>query len=301
MTSNINMRHIEAFRAVMMAGTVVGAARLLNLTQPSVSRTIGLLESKLNYDLFERRGRRLFPTVEAEALYREIEQSYAGIERINQVAQDIRHHRAGSLRIATLPALGHSVVPQTLAHFLKTRPKVSVFVQSLPSRQIAELVATKQFDLGVVELPLYKTGTRVIALPSARTMAVMRRDHALATRALISLSDLANERMVLPSPHSYVRYQIDDAFTQLGIRPNISVETATSTIACALAAAGVGIALVSQWAAVPHMDKDTLAIPIKEEVHSKYGLMQPSTNSAMILVSEFSELLSEIMSTNAER
>jgi len=100
-----DLRHIEAFRAVMLAGSVVGAARLLNVTQPGVSRTIGLLELRLGYALFERRGRRLVPTAEAEALYREIEHVYSGIERIAHVAQDIRLQRAGALRVATLPAL----------------------------------------------------------------------------------------------------------------------------------------------------------------------------------------------------
>ena len=52
----------------MLAGSVVGAARLLNVTQPGVSRTIGLLELRLGYALFERLGRRLVPTAEAEAL-----------------------------------------------------------------------------------------------------------------------------------------------------------------------------------------------------------------------------------------
>ena len=60
------------------------------LPSRAVSRTIGLLELRLGYALFEWRGRRFVPTAEAEALYREIEHVYSGIERIAHVAQDIR-------------------------------------------------------------------------------------------------------------------------------------------------------------------------------------------------------------------
>src|SRR5690606_38915260 len=90
MKPKLNIRQIEAFRAVMLSGSVVGAAKLLNVTQPGVSRTIGHLELHLGYELFERRGRRIFPTPEAEALYREVERLYVGVEQIGQAAMDIR-------------------------------------------------------------------------------------------------------------------------------------------------------------------------------------------------------------------
>ena len=60
----LNLRQIEAFRAVMLTGSVVGAARQMSVTQPGVSRTIGLMELRIGYALFERRGRRLVPTPE---------------------------------------------------------------------------------------------------------------------------------------------------------------------------------------------------------------------------------------------
>ena len=69
----LTFKQIEAFRSVMVNGSVVGAAKLMNLTQPSVSRTIALLEIRLGYPLFVRRGRRLLPTPQADALYREVD------------------------------------------------------------------------------------------------------------------------------------------------------------------------------------------------------------------------------------
>ena len=137
MKSQINLKHLEAFRSVMLAGSVVGAAKLLNVTQPGVSRTIGLLELRLGFTLFVRQGRKLIPTPEAEALFREIEPFYSGVERIAQVAQDIRLQRAGALRVACLPALAQGMAPRAIAQLSAARPNVSVFLQSLPSRQIA--------------------------------------------------------------------------------------------------------------------------------------------------------------------
>lgn len=296
MKIEMNMRHIEAFRAVMISGSVIGAAKLLNVTQPGVSRTIALMELRLGYDLFQRKGRRLTPTSEGEALYREVEQLYVGIDRITQVAYDIRHHRAGALRLATLPALAHWLVPAVVAQFLATRPQVRVFVQTLPSTQIADLVATRQFDLGVVELPMSKSGVNVQPLPPAPIVAVLPVDHRLAVREMLTLGDLAGERLVLPSPQSYLRFQIDDAFNRGGVSPQVVAETPTSPFICALVAEGVGIGLVSTWTPSRH-DARVVQRPFQEPLQSQYACLRAEGAVPMVLADEFQSMLAEQMQT----
>ncbi|MBL0124109.1 MAG: LysR family transcriptional regulator [Betaproteobacteria bacterium] len=293
MKAELNLRHIEAFRAVMLTGSVVGAARLMSVTQPGVSRTISLMELRIGYALFERRGRRLVPTPEADALYREIEHLYGSIERIGQVAQDIRFQRAGALRIATLPALAQWLLPRGITRFLSTRPNVTVFVQSLPSRQIAELVSTRQFDVGVVELPVSRPAIEIEPFDPVQSMAVMPASHRLAKKARISLKDLDGERMVLLSQHSYVRYQIDDAFSKLGVAPNVVLETPSSSIACALVAAGAGITLVSRWTAVPFAGPDLVVRPVKETIESRYAIIFPQLAVRQTLAEAFAQDLRE--------
>jgi DNA-binding transcriptional LysR family regulator len=285
MKSLLNLRQIEAFRGVMLTGSVVGAARLMNVTQPGVSRTISLMELHIGYPLFERRGRRLVPTPEAEALYREIEKLYGSVERIAQVAQDIRFQRAGALRVAVLPALAQWLAPRAIARFMKERPKVTVFVQSLPSRQIAELVSTRQFDLGLIELPVSRPAIDIEPLEPTRSVAVMPSSHPLAAQAKISLKDLAGERMVLLSQHSFVRYQIEEAFSKLGVSPNVVAETPSSSIACALVAAGVGITLVSSWTAEPFVGPDLAIRPVKESIASRYAVIHPQAGARSSLAS----------------
>ncbi|MGZ5869719.1 MAG: LysR substrate-binding domain-containing protein [Croceibacterium sp.] len=293
MKPTITLRQIEAFRLVMLVGSVVGAARLMNVTQPGVSRTIGSLESSVGYPLFERRGRRLAPTAEAEALYREIEQLNASVERIAQVAQDIRFQRAGALRVATLPALAQWLVPRGIMRFLSSRPKVTVFVQSLPSRQIAGLVSTRQFDVGIVELPLSQPAIEIEPLEPVQSVAVMASSHRLASRRRISLKDLNGERMVLLSQHSIVRYQIDDAFYAAGAAPNVVLETPSSSIACALVAAGAGITIVSRWTAAPFAAPDLVVRPVKEAIASRYAIIFPHVTTRLPLANAFANDLRE--------
>lgn len=289
MKSALNLRQIEIFRAVMITGSITGAANLMNVTQPGVSRTVAILESKLGYALFKRQGRRIAPTPEALALYREVEKSYRSIELISQVALDIGLQKAGALRLAVLPALAHWLLPNVIARFLVTRPKVKVFFESMPSRQIAELVSTKQFDLGIVELPLFRSTIEIEPLDPIPYVAVIPVAHRLAQEESISLKDLHGERMVLISQHSVVRHQIDVMFSSLGVAPDVAIETPSTSLACSLAAEGAGIALASKWTAAPFQGSRVAILSIREAFGSNMAIIFPEFGDRLALANAFAE------------
>ncbi|MEW9613386.1 LysR substrate-binding domain-containing protein [Shinella sp. S4-D37] len=289
MKSLLNLRQIEMFRAVMICGSITGAANWMNLTQPGVSRTIAILEARLGYALFTRKGRRIIPTAEAEALYREVENSYRSIEYIGQIALDIGLQRAGALRVATLPALAQWLVPQVLGHFLSSRPKVSAFVESMSSRQIAELVSTRQFDVGIVEMPTFRAAIEVRPLPPIPYVAVIPQTHRLAGQDAISLKDLHGERMILLSQHSFVRHQIDSMLSALGVAPNVVVETPSASIACGLAAAGIGITLVGRSTAKPLDGAGVVVKPLVEAFQGNLGVIFPEMEQGSRLAAAFAD------------
>jgi DNA-binding transcriptional LysR family regulator len=65
----LNFRQIEAFRAVMLTGTTIAAANMLNTTQPSISRALGQMQAAAKLKLFELDRSRLRPTPEAVKLF----------------------------------------------------------------------------------------------------------------------------------------------------------------------------------------------------------------------------------------
>ncbi|UHS59850.1 LysR family transcriptional regulator [Agrobacterium vaccinii] len=299
MKSALNLRQIEIFRAVMISGSITGAANLMNITQPGVSRTIAMLESKLGYALFKRQGRRIAPTPEAEALYREVEKSYRSIELISEVALDIGMQKAGALRIAVLPALAHWLVPRAIARFLATRPKVKVFFESMPSRQIAELVSTRQLDLGIIELPLFRSTIEIEPLDPIPYVAVIPMSHPLAGQSSISLKELNGERMVLISQHSMVRHQIDNMLSSLGVAPDVAIETPSTSLACSLAAEGVGIALASKWTATPFQGDHVAVLPIREAFGSNMAIIFPELGERLALATAFAQEFRDGLRTDA--
>jgi hypothetical protein len=85
----MELHQLEAFSAVMSAGSITGAGRLLERSQPAVTRQIQELEADLGYALFNRNGPRVTPTHRAFLLYEEVERSLIGLKSIEQRARAI--------------------------------------------------------------------------------------------------------------------------------------------------------------------------------------------------------------------
>ncbi|EGQ8046794.1 LysR family transcriptional regulator [Vibrio parahaemolyticus] len=110
----MNLRQLEVFYAIMQAGTVSGAARLLHVSQPNVTRVLAHTEQQLGFALFERVKGRLVPTQEAKALLPEAEKVYQQLGQFrsltNKVKQGTQH-----LRVGAPPVLAAHLLAPTVA------------------------------------------------------------------------------------------------------------------------------------------------------------------------------------------
>ena len=111
----INVRHLAVFRAVMQMGTVSGAARMLNVSQPAVTKSLQLLESHLGVTLFERVKGRLKPAGDSEILMPEIDRLFSMILSVEQLAEEVRRGHKGHVAIATVGTLASSLVASAVA------------------------------------------------------------------------------------------------------------------------------------------------------------------------------------------
>src|SRR5258707_14525175 len=146
--ARINSRQVEAFRAMMLTGSVTEAAKLMAVTQPAVSRLLRDFQALLKMELFEKRGIGLVPTAAATALYMEVERSFVGLERITAAATEIRSRRTGTLRIGALPALSNGYLPRLAGGFLKDRPNLNLSFFGVISPIVVDWVLNNAGDDG---------------------------------------------------------------------------------------------------------------------------------------------------------
>lgn len=132
-TVGIAIRHVDVFRAIMQAGSVTAAARLLFTSQPTVSRELARLESITGLKLFEREGGRLIPTGQAVMLFEEVEHSYVGLEGINSVAHLIRRFEQGQLSITCLPLFSQTLLPKACKRFQQHHAGIGISIAAQES------------------------------------------------------------------------------------------------------------------------------------------------------------------------
>ena len=152
---HLNSRQVEAFRALMLTASTVRAAEMMHVTQPAVSRLVRELQEALDLTLFERRGTRLVPTSAAVSLFREVERSFVGMERIAQCGAGTARRAApaccawpGCRRCATASCRAIA------GGFLAERPRLDFALFGLISSSVLDWVVSDQCDIGFAAAPM---------------------------------------------------------------------------------------------------------------------------------------------------
>lgn len=282
----INQRQVEAFHAVMRTGSMTGAANLMSVTQPAVTRLVRDFEEVIGLPLFERKGSQLIPTPQALALIPEVERSFIGLDRIGRLAAGIREHTAGSLRIAAMPAVANTLLPRFLSRFLRERPDLQISILGVPSHQVVEMVSAGQVDIGYAEGPLNPHGVEMEAV-EMDAMAVMPSDHPMAQLEVVNPADFAGERFISMRPGSIFSSGVQLALAQ--VPRVVRLEASLTHTACALVAQGLGVSIVDPPTAEDFAGKGLVARPLSVRIDTGFLVIRSSKSTQQGLTEEFSD------------
>lgn len=216
----IDPRHLEILAAIVDAGGVSEGATRLGKSQPSLSRSIALLEARLGAPLFEKGKRPLQPTPLGTALSEE--------GRIITQAKDaaakkaLSHSRGhvGSIRIGGTPVFMDGVISPMLATFQQEFPELRLDQSYGFLDDLLRQLENDQIDLAICpvvpsELPddfdlqVLLPGRNVIACGSA---------HPLARRTSLRLDDIAPYPWIAPPTNSPLFQDLRQVLSEIGIK-----------------------------------------------------------------------------------
>ncbi len=245
----MNLRHWEIAWAVLSTGSVTRAAEVLRISQPSVSQALRHTEDQLGFALFNRVHGRLTPTFEATLLLPEMEQMFGHAERMDQLARDLRHSREGLVHVATIATLAAAVLPSAIASLRERHPDVRVKLSVLATSEVVRLTAGHLVDFGLIHTEASDSGLEVEDVMRSQMICIMRSDHPLAKRTVVSPRDLQGQTLI--AARDSVEPLISSAFRQAGDVLDMAIEVNHSLTASRLVELGLGVALVDPFVLRP--------------------------------------------------
>jgi DNA-binding transcriptional LysR family regulator len=276
----MNLKQLEVLKAVMSAGSTVGASEMLKLSQSAISRHLTGLEAELGFDLFIRDKGRLVPRPEARALVPDVEDLTAVLARVRRKAADIKAGAGGDglLRVAFPHSMTTTILPRVLARFFPAHPRAVVETLAGPYGVIEQMVRSGSADLGFVRLPAEDPAFRVRPLLRGGTICVMAVDHPLAKREHIELRHLARNDLILLGRQRSSRNELEYELREAGAPFHCRIEVHSVEAACACAAAGLGVAVVPALIAGFFRSERLAMRPFHPDRLSDYGIvMLPDT------------------------
>jgi LysR family transcriptional regulator, benzoate and cis,cis-muconate-responsive activator of ben and cat genes len=253
----VELRHVRYFLATVECGSVSAAAAALHLTQPGLSRQLRQFERDLEVTLFERRSGRLLPTRTGEALVPIGRSLLDRAAELREAATFIAHGRLDRLTIGAPTVTLTEIVAPFIATLGPDDPTPSVLATE-------GLTSSESLRRGA-DLAIGTSSPRAphVSIPMAvlPVWAYVPPDHPWADRDAVPLAELLGEPLIVLPVSFTSRQAFDAAVAREGAGASTLLETTSATVAQALAAAGRGIALVSDD---PRFDLRPLPIDLAE-------------------------------------
>jgi DNA-binding transcriptional LysR family regulator len=281
----MNLRQIEVMRAFMLTGTVSGAAELLHISQPGVSKALKHIEDQLAVRLFRRVKGRLLPTAEAEQLFTTISEAWLQIERVGNLARNLGSGVPAILRVGTTPSLGASLIPSIVSVLMKRRKELRLSVELSAPNVLIESLFTRNIDVAVTLFPVAHPGLLVEKVTDSPLVCIMPKNHALARRTAVSLADMQPFPFVSFAPNTPEGRQIGDLFARAGFERNVAIEVRSSASACWFVKAGAGVAIVDFFAVFKEAFPGVVARPLRPSISFEMNICTHAlapTSDAMV-------------------
>jgi DNA-binding transcriptional LysR family regulator len=291
----MNLRHIEIFHAVYVTGSVSAAARALNVSQPSVSKTLRHAEALLGFELFHRVAGRLVPTEDAHAMFDGVADIQERVRGLRETGRNLRAGAGRTLRISALPSLGLGALPTAVSRFLASRPEVHFDLQTVHHDDLLRKLYERETDIAVAyEVP---RGAPLGQhwLGEGELVMFYREQDLPDAPSRLELSQLAGAPFITLAASGPIGQMFTREIDRLGVELREVASARTFYIAAALVRAGVGMAVVDSFTAeawmAPGLSMRPLRPSLAFDVHAIHLVDRPPS----ALAGEFLRVLADVI------
>jgi len=255
----MDIHHLRVFASVFQDKSFSKASKKLRLTQPTVSAHIRALEEEYNCKLFDRLGRTIIPTKEAEVLYQYAIEIIEKADAIKEAIGRFKNKITGKLIIGASTIPGTYLLPLIMTSFQKKYPSVSFQILIADSKKIVESLSKHEVLMGIVGAKFGNNKINYVPLLDDELIVVS--SPSLIKNNRITLKQLVRFPMILREEGSGTRTMTEQILSGKGItHHSISVAGifgSTDAVKQAVKA-GLGVSILSRLSVSDELKYKTL-------------------------------------------
>ncbi|NYT79596.1 LysR family transcriptional regulator [Alcaligenaceae bacterium] len=240
---------LRLFLDVHEAGTITGGAKRSHMTLASASERIKGMEDILGVDLLVRDWRGVQVTPAGRTL---LHHARGVLQQIDRMRGELDHYGKGlkgHVRLLCNTSALSEYLPEILSAFLAQYPQISVDLEERPSYEIADAVRAGMADIGLVANSADLQGLEVYAFRPDPLVLIVANSHELATRASISLSEVAGYDFIGLLEGSALQEHVTHHARRAGKQLSYRIRLRNIDAVCRMVGQGIGIAVVPKAAA----------------------------------------------------
>jgi DNA-binding transcriptional LysR family regulator len=261
----MDVRDLQVFLSVSKHLNYTRAGEEVHLSQPSVSVRIRQLESELAVKLFEQLGKKVVLTDAGQLLVPYANRVIAAVDDAHHAIDELQGLERGSLRIGASTTPGMYLVPQVVARFKRSHPKIDIHLRIKDTREVEDGVLHNEFDFGFVGGHLTAEEVSTVPWLIDELLLVVAPSHRLAAKKTIRKQDLEDERFIVRESGSATRATIVAQLQQANFELATVIELENPESIKKAVQSGLGVAFISKFAVVTELKAKMLtAIRVRD-------------------------------------
>ena len=262
----MDILHLTYFIEVAKQLSFTKAARELHVSQPSISKMVRNLEDELKVTLLDRSARRVKLTDAGQALYERGLKIVDSLKNVTADLDDLTSGRKGNICIGIPPMVETSFFAIAIGEYKKKYPNIVIDLAEVGSKAVEEMVEDGSLDIGVVVLPVKnKVNFSMFAFVKDPIWLIVHPEHRLAGRAVVSITDLEEEPIVMFRKDFALHDHIVEKCREYGFVPKVLCESSQWDFMAEIVAAKLGVALLPK-VVCDKIGDGVKALPIAEEI-----------------------------------
>lgn len=264
----MNFDQLRTFVTVVEKKNFSETAKLLFLSQPTITSQIKTLESQLNTALFVRTTKQVELTSSAKVLYKYAKEIINLVDSAEKDISALLGEVHGPLNIASSLTIGENVLPQLLRSFKENYPLIELSIDITNTEQIIRKVKDNVLDIGLIEAPIEDSSLVLEPFMEDELILIASPDFFESDKIDISMKELVDLPLVLREKGSGTRTVMVQSLKKYGFNPsnlNIVLEIGSTEAIKLAVESGLGISIISKNAIKKELKLNSLkAFPVRE-------------------------------------